>query len=44
MAEETIIELINADIFQQEELVLKDVNLLIQPGEFIYVIGKVESH
>jgi cell division transport system ATP-binding protein len=41
MAEETIIELINADIFQQEELVLKDVNLLIQPGEFIYVIGKV---
>jgi cell division transport system ATP-binding protein len=41
MAEETIIELINADIFQQEELVLKDVNLIIQPGEFIYVIGKV---
>jgi cell division transport system ATP-binding protein len=41
MAEETIIELINADIFQQEELVLKDVNLLVQPGEFIYVIGKV---
>jgi cell division transport system ATP-binding protein len=41
MAEETIIELINADIFQQEELVLKDVNLLVQPGEFLYVIGKV---
>jgi cell division transport system ATP-binding protein len=41
MAEETIIELINADIYQQEELVLKDVNLLVQPGEFIYVIGKV---
>jgi cell division transport system ATP-binding protein len=41
MAEETIIELINADIYQQEELVLKDVNLLVQSGEFIYVIGKV---
>jgi cell division transport system ATP-binding protein len=41
MAEETIIELSKADIFQQEDLVLKDVNLIVQPGEFIYVIGKV---
>jgi cell division transport system ATP-binding protein len=36
-----IIELISADIFQQEELVLKDVNLSVDPGEFVYVIGKV---
>jgi len=41
MAGETIIELNNADIFQQEELVLKDVNLTVEKGEFVYIIGKV---
>jgi len=32
-----------ADIFQQDELVLKNVSLTVHPGEFIYVIGKVGS-
>ncbi len=42
MAEE-IIKLKNADIYQQESLVLKDVNLTINNGEFLYIIGKVGS-
>ena len=41
MEGEKHIELRNADIFQQDELVLKDVHLTVDPGEFIYVIGKV---
>jgi len=41
MDEGAIIELSNADIYQQEELVLKDVNLSVEAGEFIYIIGKV---
>ncbi|MCX6221977.1 MAG: ATP-binding cassette domain-containing protein, partial [Bacteroidia bacterium] len=42
MAEE-IIKLINADIYQQETLVLKEVNLTLNKGEFLYIIGKVGS-
>jgi len=42
MAEE-IIKLKNADIYQQESLVLKDVNLTVNKGEFVYIIGKVGS-
>ncbi len=42
MAEE-IISLKNADIYQQGSLVLKEVNLSIQKGEFLYIIGKVGS-
>jgi cell division transport system ATP-binding protein len=42
MAEE-IINLKNADIYQQETLVLSDVNLTLQKGEFLYIIGKVGS-
>jgi cell division transport system ATP-binding protein len=42
MAEE-IINLKNADIYQQETLVLKEVNLTLQKGEFLYIIGKVGS-
>lgn len=42
MAEE-IIRLKNADVYQQESLVLKEVNLTVQKGEFLYVIGKVGS-
>jgi len=38
-----IIELNEADIYQRENLVLKNVNLRIKKGEFIYVIGKVGS-
>ena len=40
---EPIIELKNADIYQRETLILKDVNLSINKGEFLYVIGKVGS-
>ncbi|HEY5509600.1 MAG TPA: ATP-binding cassette domain-containing protein [Prolixibacteraceae bacterium] len=42
MAEE-IIELKNADIYQQDSLVLKAVNLTLLKGEFLYLIGKVGS-
>jgi len=40
---EPIIELKNADIYQMETIVLKNVNLSIASGEFLYVIGKVGS-
>ncbi len=36
-----IVELIDAEIYQRENLILSDVNLEIAKGEFIYVIGKV---
>lgn len=42
MAEE-IIGLKNADIYQQESLVLKDVNLTVNKGDFVYITGKVGS-
>ena len=38
-----IVELKNAVIRHQENIVLKDVNLEIKRGEFIYLIGKVGS-
>lgn len=41
MSEENIIELINADIIQRDHVVLKDINLEIKTGEFVYLIGKV---
>jgi cell division transport system ATP-binding protein len=40
---EEIIRLKNADIYQQESLVLKDVNLIIPKGEFLFITGKVGS-
>ena len=40
MALDTIIEFKNASIFQDDNLVLADVNLKVNKGEFIYVIGK----
>ncbi len=40
---EPIIVLKNADIYQRETLVLENVNLTINKGEFLYVIGKVGS-
>ena len=43
MALDTIIEFENANIFQNENLILKDVNLKIDKGEFVYLIGKVGS-
>ena len=41
--EEEIIKLKDADIYQQESLVLKEVNLTLHKGEFLYIIGKVGS-
>ncbi len=43
MALDTIIEFENANIFQKDNLILKDVNLSVNKGEFIYFIGKVGS-
>ncbi|MBU8892750.1 MAG: ATP-binding cassette domain-containing protein [Bacteroidales bacterium] len=43
MALDTIIEFENANIFQKDNLILKDVNLTIKKGEFVYFIGKVGS-
>jgi len=43
MALDTIIEFENANIFQKDNLILKDVNLSINKGEFVYLIGKVGS-
>lgn len=38
-----IIELTMCNIWQQENLVLTDVNLSINKGEFVYLVGKVGS-
>ena len=40
---EAILSLQNAQIYQRENLVLKDVNLTIDKGEFVYLIGKTGS-
>ena len=40
---EVILSLQNAQIFQRENLVLSDVNLNINKGEFVYLIGKTGS-
>lgn len=37
---ETIIELRNANIYQGDSLVLRDVNLTVKKGEFVYLVGK----
>lgn len=39
----TVISLQNVDIFQQKHLVLSDVNLQINQGEFIWLIGQTGS-
>ncbi|MCW0481430.1 cell division ATP-binding protein FtsE [Gaoshiqia sediminis] len=43
MDQTSIISLKGVDIFQQDHLVLGNVNLEIQPGEWVYLIGKVGS-
>lgn len=40
---ETIVKLQHVAVFQNENLVLKDVNLEVKKGEFVYVIGKTGS-
>jgi cell division transport system ATP-binding protein len=41
--QERIIELAGCKIWQQDHLVLTDVNLNVSKGEFIYLVGKVGS-
>jgi len=43
MSLDTIIEFTNAAVFQSEMLVLSGVNISINKGEFIYLIGKTGS-
>src|SRR2546428_4691280 len=35
-----IVELKNANIFQGDNLILSDVNLIVNKGEFVYLVGK----
>jgi cell division transport system ATP-binding protein len=41
MQKEKVIELKDAEIYQRENCILSNVNLQIETGEFVYVIGKV---
>ncbi|MEM9023974.1 MAG: ATP-binding cassette domain-containing protein [Bacteroidota bacterium] len=43
MGSESIITLDNARIFQQQNLVLSEVSLRIEKGEFVYLIGRTGS-
>jgi cell division transport system ATP-binding protein len=43
MGMDTTISLNNVNIFQRENLVLSDVNIEIDKGEFVYLIGKTGS-
>ena len=42
-ADNNIIELRNAQVAQEDNIVLHEVNLSIAKGEFVYIIGKVGS-
>ncbi len=37
---EQILELRNANIYQGDSLILQDVNIAINRGEFVYLVGK----
>ncbi|RMA56727.1 cell division ATP-binding protein FtsE [Ulvibacter antarcticus] len=37
---ETVLSLKNASVFQRENLILSDVNVTVEKGEFVYLIGK----
>ncbi len=41
MTRQKIIELLSVDIYQRETLILSDVNLMVEEGEFVFVTGKV---
>jgi cell division transport system ATP-binding protein len=43
MQNEPIIEISNANVFQNKNLILSNVNLKIDKGEFVYLIGKTGS-
>lgn len=40
---ESILQLMDAGIFQQESLVLNEINLEVRAGDFVYLIGKTGS-
>lgn len=40
---DTIIELSNCTVWQQDHMVLSEVNIKIEKGEFVYLVGKVGS-
>ena len=40
---ETVIELVKTNIYQQKNLILSEVNLKINKGEFVYIVGKTGS-
>lgn len=41
MSRQKVIELLSVDIYQREALILSDVNLQVDEGEFVFVTGKV---
>ena len=41
--EQSILELSNADIYQGNHLVLKDINISLKRGDFVYLIGSTGS-
>jgi len=43
MEKKLLIKYVDVDIYQQEELVLKDVQFEVHSGEFVYLLGKVGS-
>lgn len=43
MTKEPVIQLINADIHQQDHLILSNINLSIHKGEMVYLIGQTGS-
>ena len=43
MVGNSVIKLNNIDIFQQNHLVLSSVNLHVDKGEFVYLIGQTGS-
>jgi len=43
MEKKLLIKYVDVDLYQQESLVLKDVQLEVHSGEFIYLLGKVGS-
>ncbi len=43
MTLDTIIEITNASLYQEDQLILSEVNFSVEKGEFVYLIGKVGS-
>src|ERR1035437_10810116 len=43
MEKKLLIKYVDVDIYQQDQLVLKDIQLEVHSGEFVYLLGKVGS-